>query len=71
MHTDINPMYTLVRLRFTEVCRLAVLTYWGDDGLVRIDLLAEKGRPGPRKKSCQAGGRACPQPAAHRPLLKL
>jgi len=46
VHTDINPMYTLVLLRFTEVCRLAVLTYWGDDGALLSDPLAEKGRPG-------------------------
>jgi hypothetical protein len=48
VHTDVNPMYTLVLLRFTEVCRLAVLTYWGDVGALLPDQLAEKGRPGLR-----------------------
>jgi len=58
-------MYTLVLLRFTEVCRLAVLTYWGDVGALLPDQLAEKGRPGLwESPPCQAGGRAYPWPAS-------
>jgi hypothetical protein len=71
VHTDVNPTYTLVLLRFTEVCRLAVLTYWGDDGALLPDPLAEKGRPGLWETSCQAGGRACPQPASSGPSAAI